>query len=102
MPHTKLFIPGPIEVSPKTFAAFCKPMIGHRSNDFKTLYAAIQPQTTGASVSITGKLVASQGQGQKWEVTADAVAMALMPDLPEAVDRMSRRREPTADPHAEA
>jgi len=44
MPHTKLFIPGPIEVSQKTFAAFCKPMIGHRSNDFKKLYAAIHPQ----------------------------------------------------------
>jgi len=44
MPHTKLFIPGPIEVSPKTLAAFSKPMIGHRSNDFKKLYAAIHPQ----------------------------------------------------------
>lgn len=44
MTHTKLFIPGPIEVSQKTFAAFCKPMIGHRSNDFKKLYGAIQPQ----------------------------------------------------------
>ncbi len=44
MPHTKLFIPGPVEVSQKTFAAFCKPMIGHRSNDFKALYGAIQPQ----------------------------------------------------------
>jgi aspartate aminotransferase-like enzyme len=44
MPHTKLFIPGPIEVSPKTFAAFCKPMIGHRTNDFKKLYGSIQPQ----------------------------------------------------------
>ncbi len=44
MSHTKLFIPGPVEVSQKTFAAFCKPMIGHRSNDFKKLYGAIQPQ----------------------------------------------------------
>ena len=44
MPHTKLFIPGPVEVSPKTFAAFCQPMIGHRSNDFKKLYAAIHPR----------------------------------------------------------
>ncbi|MDD5349422.1 MAG: alanine--glyoxylate aminotransferase family protein [Chthoniobacteraceae bacterium] len=44
MPHIKLFIPGPIEVSPKTLAAFSKPMIGHRSNDFKKLYAAIHPQ----------------------------------------------------------
>ena len=44
MPHTKLYIPGPIEVSPKTFAAFSQPMIGHRGNEFKKLYAAIQPQ----------------------------------------------------------
>ncbi len=42
--HTKLFIPGPVEVSAKTFAALTTPMIGHRSNDFKELYASIQPQ----------------------------------------------------------
>ncbi len=40
----KLFIPGPVEVSPKTFAAFCRPMIGHRSKDFQALYARIQPR----------------------------------------------------------
>ncbi|MDB6150758.1 MAG: aminotransferase [Chthoniobacter sp.] len=40
----KLFIPGPVQVSEKTFAAMCQPMIGHRSGDFKKLYAAIQPQ----------------------------------------------------------
>ena len=44
MSHTKLFIPGPIEVSPKTFAAFSKPMIGHRGNDFKKLYGEIHPK----------------------------------------------------------
>ncbi len=42
--HTKLFIPGPVEISEKTFRAFCTPMIGHRSADFKALYAGIQPQ----------------------------------------------------------
>ncbi len=42
--HVKLFIPGPIEVSEKTFAAFCRPMIGHRGSEFKALYGAIQPQ----------------------------------------------------------
>ncbi|HEY8899654.1 MAG TPA: alanine--glyoxylate aminotransferase family protein [Chthoniobacterales bacterium] len=42
--HVKLFIPGPIEVSEKTFRAFCTPMIGHRSGDFKKLYGGIQPQ----------------------------------------------------------
>ena len=40
---TKLFIPGPIDVSDKTFRAFCKPMIGHRSKDFQELYARVQP-----------------------------------------------------------
>lgn len=39
----KLFIPGPVDVSPRTYAAFCQPMIGHRSQDFKDLVASIQP-----------------------------------------------------------
>src|SRR6266700_3796904 len=34
-------------------------------------YAHIEKVTTGASLEIRGKLVASQGQGQKWEVLAD-------------------------------
>lgn len=37
----KLFIPGPVQVSEKTFRAFCQPMMGHRSNDFKKLYERI-------------------------------------------------------------
>jgi aspartate aminotransferase-like enzyme len=40
----KLFIPGPVQVSEKTFRAFCQPMIGHRSADFKKLYASIHPR----------------------------------------------------------
>jgi aspartate aminotransferase-like enzyme len=44
MAHVKLFIPGPVEVSPKTFQAFAQPMIGHRGQGFKDLYAKIQPQ----------------------------------------------------------
>ena len=44
MGHVKLHIPGPIEVSEKTFKAFCSPMIGHRGQGFKDLYAKIQPQ----------------------------------------------------------
>jgi aspartate aminotransferase-like enzyme len=38
----KLHIPGPIQVSEKTFQAFCQPMIGHRSKDFQELYARVQ------------------------------------------------------------
>ena len=44
MAHVKLHIPGPVEVSEKTFRAFCSPMIGHRGQGFKDLYAKIQPQ----------------------------------------------------------
>jgi aspartate aminotransferase-like enzyme len=44
MPHTKLFIPGPVEVSEKTWQAFRKPMIGHRGKGFQDLYARIQPR----------------------------------------------------------
>ncbi len=44
MGHVKLHIPGPVEVSEKTFHAFCSPMIGHRGQGFKDLYARIQPQ----------------------------------------------------------
>jgi aspartate aminotransferase-like enzyme len=42
--HVKLHIPGPIEVSPDTFAAMCQPMIGHRGSGFQDLYASIQPK----------------------------------------------------------
>jgi aspartate aminotransferase-like enzyme len=44
MGHVKLHIPGPIEVSEKTFKALCAPMIGHRGQGFKDLYAKMQPQ----------------------------------------------------------
>ncbi len=39
----KLFIPGPIDVSPDTFAAMSRPMIGHRGAEFEALYASTQP-----------------------------------------------------------
>src|SRR6187455_3507546 len=44
MGHVKLHIPGPVEVSEKTFKAFCSPMIGHRGQGYKDLVAKIQPQ----------------------------------------------------------
>jgi aspartate aminotransferase-like enzyme len=42
--HDKLFIPGPVEVSPKTLAAFSRPVIGHRGDAFKNLYRDIHPR----------------------------------------------------------
>ena len=44
IPHDKLFSPGPVEVSPKTFEAFSRPMIGHRGEAFKKLYRDIHPK----------------------------------------------------------
>ena len=43
-PHNKLFTPGPVEVSAKTLAAFSRPMIGHRGEDFKNLYRDVHPK----------------------------------------------------------
>ncbi|RCL34579.1 MAG: alanine--glyoxylate aminotransferase family protein [Verrucomicrobia bacterium] len=43
MPKPKLFIPGPVDISPTTYEAMRSPMIGHRGKDFETLYASIQP-----------------------------------------------------------
>jgi aspartate aminotransferase-like enzyme len=39
----KLFNPGPVDVSPETFAAMSHTMIGHRGKDFEELYASLQP-----------------------------------------------------------
>jgi aspartate aminotransferase-like enzyme len=44
LPHDKLFTPGPVEVSPKTLAAFSRPMIGHRGEPFRELYREIHPR----------------------------------------------------------
>ncbi|MFP4357327.1 MAG: pyridoxal-phosphate-dependent aminotransferase family protein [Puniceicoccaceae bacterium] len=39
----KLFIPGPVEVSPATYQAMTTPVFGHRSPDFVALYESVQP-----------------------------------------------------------
>lgn len=39
----KLFIPGPIAISDKTYDAMKTPVVGHRSPDFVELYQSVQP-----------------------------------------------------------
>ncbi|WOO42611.1 alanine--glyoxylate aminotransferase family protein [Rubellicoccus peritrichatus] len=39
----KLFIPGPVEVSDKTYKAMTTPVVGHRSKDFVELFQEVQP-----------------------------------------------------------
>src|SRR5436189_2067549 len=36
-------------------------------------YSAVQRLSTGASITVTGSLVASQGKGQKWDLIADKI-----------------------------
>src|SRR5947208_15825538 len=43
-------------------------------------YAALQRLTTGASISVRGALVASQGKGQKWEIVADKIDIVGVAD----------------------
>ena len=40
----KLFIPGPVEVSEKTYKAMATPIVGHRSKDFVKLVGDIMPR----------------------------------------------------------
>jgi aspartate aminotransferase-like enzyme len=70
MAHVKLHIPGPVEVSEKTFKAFCSPMIGHRGQGFKDLYAKIQPQLQ--QLLFTKQLV-YLGTSSAWGVMEGAV-----------------------------
>src|SRR5947208_4070167 len=43
-------------------------------------YAAVQRLGTGASITVTGALVASHGKGQKWELVADNIDIVGMAD----------------------
>ena len=70
MAHVKLHIPGPVEVSDKTFKAFCSPMIGHRGQGFKDLYAKIQPQLQSL---LSTKQLVFLGTSSAWGVMESAI-----------------------------
>ena len=70
MEHVKLHIPGPVEVSEKTFRAFCSPMIGHRGQGFKDLYGKIQPQLEAL---LSTKRLVFLGTSSAWGVMEGAI-----------------------------
>ena len=43
-------------------------------------YAEVQRLTTGSSISVQGKLIESQGKGQKWELVADKIDVVGLAD----------------------
>ena len=70
MAHVKLHIPGPVEVSEKTFRALCSPMIGHRGQGFRDLCAKIQPQL---QTLLSTKQLAYLSTSSAWGVMEGAV-----------------------------
>jgi aspartate aminotransferase-like enzyme len=70
MGHVKLHIPGPVEVSEKTFRAFCEPMIGHRGQGFKHLYAGIQPRLQSL---LSTKQLVFLGTSSAWGIMEGAI-----------------------------
>jgi aspartate aminotransferase-like enzyme len=70
MAHVKLHIPGPVEVSEKTFRALCSPMIGHRGQGFKDLCAKIQPQL---QTLLSSKQLVYLSTSSAWGVMEGAV-----------------------------
>ena len=40
--HKKLFIPGPVEISPEILAVMARPMIGHRMKEYAVIHARIK------------------------------------------------------------
>ncbi len=44
MPHKRLFIPGPTEVRSENLSALARPQVGHRSQEFMSLYERVIPK----------------------------------------------------------
>ena len=59
------------------------------ANDTLTNYTEIKNLTTGSAVSIDGKLVESQGGGQKWEIQAQTVE--IVHQAPESYPLQKKR-----------
>lgn len=74
-PPQRLFIPGPTDVLPDVLAAQTAPMIGHRSDEFESLFAATQEKLrrlyrTGQRVYV----VAASGSGMLEAAIRNGVA----------------------------
>ena len=64
---TKLFIPGPTNIDPDVLKAQARPMVGHRSQEFRDLYARIQPQLKQVFQTEGRVYVAASSGSGLWE-----------------------------------
>jgi predicted phosphoserine aminotransferase len=74
-----LFIPGPTDVHPDVLAAQAQPMIGHRSADFQTLFARIQPKLQQVFFTPSRVYIStSSGTGLQEAAIRNAVASQVL------------------------
>ena len=64
---TKLFIPGPTNVDTDVLKAQVRPMVGHRSQEFRDLYSRIQPQLKQVFQTEGRVYVAASSGSGLWE-----------------------------------
>jgi predicted phosphoserine aminotransferase len=68
--HTKLFIPGPIEVRESILQAQTKPMIGHRGKPFEELFARTQKKLRSVFYTSQRVLLSTSSGTGLWEGAA--------------------------------
>jgi len=79
VPMTRLFIPGPTDVSPETLAAQTRPMVGHRSQTITDLFARLQPGLQQVFNTRQRVLIsASSGSGLQEAAVRNCVAERLL------------------------
>src|SRR5260221_11915410 len=68
--HIRLFIPGPIEVRKEILEAQSGWMIGHRSTDFETLFARVQPKLSQLFFTQSRVYVSTSSGTGLWEAAS--------------------------------
>jgi aspartate aminotransferase-like enzyme len=66
----RFFVPGPSYVMPEVLEAQLRPMIGHRSPEFKTLYASLEPRLRRVFRTAGDVLLATSSSTLVMEATA--------------------------------
>lgn len=67
MRHKRLFIPGPVEVRPENLLALATPQIGHRSQEFRDLYAEVQGKLKKVLYTENDVLLFTSSSTGAWE-----------------------------------